>query len=346
MTPTPTDAPTAIPTDTQLPTNTPIPDDTSTSTPVPPTDTPRPAVATPTPRPPTSTPVPEAVLSGHIAFTVFNNGYKERPAYDVYIAPPDGSNKQILAPRRRQPQFSPDGTRLVTMGMENEKEKLWVRDLATGGEREIGNTPIESMQPSWSPEGNSVLYASTEMADRQSRLFVVDARGAPESRPWLKAGSADLIGRFPTWMTNGQIVYTGCDKWANTGQCGIIRVNPDGQTPVLLTANERDGVDLAPSGRGNTVVFMSNRDGNWQVYSVPLGGGPARNLSNSPGDNGLPTISPDGQYIGFVSNRSGPWAIWVMRLDGSGQRMLFNLDGGYAAGSNIDWTTERISWGP
>jgi len=286
------------------------------------------------------------VLSGHIAFTVFNPRYPERPAYDVYIAATDGSNKGVLAPRRRQPQFSPDGSHLVVMGMENEREKLWVRDLVNGSERPVSNTPIESMQPSWSPEGNSVLYASTELSDRQSRLFVVDARGAPESRPWLKAGSADLIGRFPTWMTNGQIVYTGCDKWGNSGQCGIVRINPDGQSPVMLTANERDGVDLAPSGRGNAVVFMSNREGTWQVYSVPLGGGAARNLSNAPGDNGLPTISPDGQFVAFVSNRGGSWAVWAMRLDGSGQRLLFNLDGSYAAGGNIDWTTERISWGP
>ena len=70
------------------------------------------------------------------------------------------------------------------------------------------------------------------------------------------------------------------------------------------------------------------------------------NLSNAPGDNGLPTISPDGQFVAFVSNRGGPWAVWAMSLDGSGQRLLFNLDGSYAAGSNIDWTTERISWGP
>jgi hypothetical protein len=344
---TPTAAPTATPTETQPPTDTPVPVDTDTATPVPPTDTPRPPTATPVPRPPTATPAPAAVLSGHIVFTVFNIGYRERPAYDVFMSSPDGSNKQVIAPRRRQPQFSPDGNRLITMGMENDKEKLWVRDLVSGAERAINNTPVEAMQPSWSPEGNSVLYASTELADRQSRLFVVDARGAPETRPWLKTGSTDLIGRFPTWMTNGQIVYTGCDKWANTGQCGIIRVNPDGQAPVMLTANARDGIDLAPSGRGNTVVFMSDRDGNWQIYTMPLAGdGQARNISNAPGDNGLPTISPDGQFIAFVSNRSGQWAVWAMRLDGSGQRLLFNLDGGYATGSNVDWTTERISWGP
>ena len=237
---TPTRAPTETPTETVPPTITPTPADTSTPTDVPPTATPRPATATAVPRPSTATPAPAAVLAGRIAYTIFNIGYRERPAYDVYLARTDGSSKQLIAPRRRQPAFSADGSRLLVMGMENEREKLLIRDLSNGSEREVSNTPIESMQPSWSPAGGSILYASTELSDRQSRLYVVDARGAGESRPWLKAGGADLIGRFPTWLGNGQIVYTGCDKWGNSGQCGIIRVNPDGLSPATRAEKKRD----------------------------------------------------------------------------------------------------------
>ena len=69
--------------------------------------------------------------------------------------------------------------------------------------------------------------------------------------------------------------------------------------PAMLTTNARDGVDLAPSGRGNTIVFMSNRDGNWQVYSVPLAGGTATNLTNAPGDNGLAKTRESRPCVGF-----------------------------------------------
>lgn len=325
------------------PTDTATPGDTDTPAP---TNTPRPPTNTPVPRPPTATPVPAAVVKGHIAYPVFNALYTDKPGYDTYIQAVDGSGRALIAPRRRQPQIAANGSLLLNMGIEPNHEKLWIRDLASGAERPIENTPIEAMDPSWSPDGNSVLYSSTEMDDRQSRLFIVDARGASDHREWLKFGSIDLIGRYPTWINNGQIVYSGCDKWGGTGQCGIVRVNPDGQAPAMLTNNERDGVDVAPSGRGGTVVFMSRRDGNWEVYSVPLGGGPAKNLTNSPGEDGLPTLSPDGQSVAFVSNRSGQWAVWTMKLDGSGQKMLFNTEGGFATGDTLDWSNERISWGP
>jgi Tol biopolymer transport system component len=230
--------------------------------------------------------------------------------------------------------------------MENDHEKIYVQDVATGREVEIANTPTESMLPSWSPDGAFVLFAAADMADRQSRLYIVDVRGAPESRQWLRTGTIDLIGRYPTWLPNGQIVYSGCDKWANTGACGIVRVNPDGGEPTMLTTNERDGVDVAPTGNASTVLFMSRRDGNSEIYSVPRAGGPARNLSNDPAEDGLPVLSPDGKSIAFVSNRSGRLAVWAMKADGSSARELFPLEGEYASGANLDWTSERITWAP
>ncbi|MBI5878669.1 MAG: PD40 domain-containing protein [Chloroflexi bacterium] len=356
-TPTPAGAAALVPTATATATPSPVAAETPTALPatatvIPPTattaaatHTPAPPTNTPVPRPPTATPVPAVVLSGRIAFTVLNPSVHDRPIYDVVLSGVDGANRTTIAPRRRQPVFSPDGGRLLTMGMDDNKQKLLIKDVNTGQETDIGNTPVESMLPSWSPDGATVLFAAADLDDRQSRLYIVDARGAPENRtPIRTAPKIDLIGRYPTWLPDGQIVYTGCDKWGGSGQCGIIRVNPDGGSPTFLTANERDGTDTAPSGNGSTVLFMSNRDGNWEVYAIPLSGGAARNLTSSPGDDGLPVFSPDGKFIAFVSNRSGQWAVWAMRADGSDPRQLFTLDGGFASGAGLDWTSERLSW--
>lgn len=357
MGPTPTSPPTLTPSPTLIattPTSSPAPTATNTptapsTTPTPeptpaPTNTPRPPTNTPVPRPPTNTPTPPITLNGRIAFAIFNTGYTERKAYDVYIANTDGSERQRVAPKDRQPQFHPDGSRLVVRGMDLEKEKLFVRDLG-GGEREISNTPLEAANPSWSPDGNYIVYASNEMDDRQSRLYVIPIKGAPEQRQPLRANGKDIIGRYPTWLPSGQIVFAGRDG----GQTGIMRVNPDGTGLLMLNSVCGDThrcIDTAPAGSGNTVVFMSNRDGNFELYSVPLDGGEARNLTNHSADDGLPAFSPDGTFIAFVSNRGGQWAIWTMRPDGRNLKQLFTLDGSYAQGDDLDWIYERISWGP
>ncbi|MCA1554719.1 MAG: zinc-ribbon domain-containing protein, partial [Chloroflexi bacterium] len=214
--------------------------------------TPRPTTDTPTALPPTATATSVAAnLRGHIAYAMLS---ANRASYDVWLSQIDGSNRAIMSPRARQPQYSRDGSRLVTVGMGDFRAKLFIRDLTSGAEAPIENTPIEARDPSWSPDGQSVVYASTELEDRQARLYIVDARGAPEQRKPLRFGSIDLFGRYPTWLASGAIVYAGCDRWGNSGQCGIVRVNPDGNSPTLLTANARDGVDGAPGGFGGTVV--------------------------------------------------------------------------------------------
>jgi Tol biopolymer transport system component len=90
-----------------------------------------------------------------------------------------------------------------------------------------------------------------------------------------------------------------------------------------------------------------------EVYRVNLDGAGSLRLTNSPGNDGLPTWSPDGAHIAFASDREGGWAVWVMSANGSGQRKLFAFPGppeGYVARepefSTRGWVEERISWGP
>ncbi len=79
-----------------------------------------------------------------------------------------------------------------------------------------------------------------------------------------------------------------------------------------------------------------------------LDGAGTKNLSNSPDSNdGLPTVSPDGNWVAFVSDRSGRWAVWVVPVAGGPAQKLFDLPGDNPWGDgDRAWTNERISWGP
>jgi Tol biopolymer transport system component len=112
------------------------------------------------------------------------------------------------------------------------------------------------------------------------------------------------------------------------------------QAPQRLTDHAGDA---APAVNGDQVVFMSDRDGNWEIYRVQLDGSGLRRLTDRAAIDGLPVWSPDGQFIAFVSDEGGHWAVWSMRPDGSDRRLLFELGG---AGLGPDWPRERISWGP
>ena len=54
------------------------------------------------------------------------------------------------------------------------------------------------------------------------------------------------------------------------------------------------------------IAFVSNRDGNWEIYVMNTDGGNQRNLTNNPAADLAPSWSPDGKRIVFQSDRGGP----------------------------------------
>jgi len=96
--------------------------------------------------------------------------------------------------------------------------------------------------------------------------------------------------------------------------------------PLALDAYEFDRLTYHPandfqpalSPDGQTVVFLSERDGQSDVFSVPLMGGQPVNLTQTPcAQEDTPVFSPDGSVIAFASDRSGDWDIYLMNPDGS-----------------------------
>ncbi len=73
---------------------------------------------------------------------------------------------------------------------------------------------------------------------------------------------------------------------------------------------------------GRTIVFVSWRDGNGEVYAMDADGSEPRNLTQHPAKDVRPAWSPDGRRIAFVSRRDGNSEVYVMNADGSGKRNL------------------------
>ncbi|PYX34191.1 MAG: hypothetical protein DMG80_03150 [Acidobacteria bacterium] len=72
------------------------------------------------------------------------------------------------------------------------------------------------------------------------------------------------------------------------------------------------------------ILFQSDRDGNWEIYTMRTDGSEQINLSRHPADDTQPSLSPDGHRIVFVSNRDGNSEIYVTNTDGSRVRRLTN----------------------
>jgi len=72
----------------------------------------------------------------------------------------------------------------------------------------------------------------------------------------------------------------------------------------------------APTARNGQIAFVSNRDGNNEIYVMDADGTKARDVSNSPADDHAPAWSPDGTRIAFASDREESADIYMMNADG------------------------------
>ena len=72
------------------------------------------------------------------------------------------------------------------------------------------------------------------------------------------------------------------------------------------------------------IAFVSDRDGNVEIYVMDADGSNLTNLTNNPAYDWLPVWSPDGSRIAFVSDRDGNWEIYVVDADGSNLTNLTN----------------------
>lgn len=281
---------------------------------------------------PASQPVPADSLTGRIAYPVFNG-----TTYDLYVARADGSERQLLITSASQPQFSADGSRLAYHSWRNDKRGLVAADVSGANERIVGRN-LEDQLPTWSPDGQRIIFLSRRSGQRASELFTVSAAG----------GEPSIIGNgeYPTWGPDGRLAFKG---WMATG-VGLRLSNADLTDIQPLSDHDTDTAP-AISPDAARIAFMSRRDGNWNIYVVNRDGSGLIQVTDDPAEDGLPAWSPDGRVVAFVSNRGGPWAMWAAVPESGAERQLFTLEGspdGFVAGEDLDksrgWAEERISW--
>jgi hypothetical protein len=166
--------------------------------------------------------------------------------------------------------------------------------------------------PNWLPDGRTLLYNS---GGRLYRIPV--AGGKPEV---IDTGFATRCNNDHGVSPDGKLLAIS-DQSQGQRKSLIYTLPLGGGTPRLATATGPSyWHGWSPDGK--TLVFCGERDGEFDVYRIPVDGGKETRLTTAKGLDDGPEFSPDGQLIYFNSERTGRMQIWRMKPDGSEQEQV------------------------
>ncbi len=162
------------------------------------------------------------------------------------------------------PAISPDGSRLAAVQTLDGGSSIWIKQLDRGAPVRL-TLEIDGSDPTWTPDGRSVTFAS--FADGVPVLFTQRADGSAKAALQLseKRGAAG-----PRWSRDGKwLVFTTFMRTPGSGD--ILGIRPGTDTlPVSLVATRftETSPDLSPDGRW--LAYTSDESGREEVYVVPF----------------------------------------------------------------------------
>jgi len=170
--------------------------------------------------------------------------------------------------------------------------------------------------PNWSRDGKYFLFNS------KGRIYQLPVTGGTPER--LDTGVAIRCN-------NDHGISPDGTQFAVSDQTGA-----DNKSRIYLLpiagGQARQITPLAPSywhgwsPDGKTLAYCAERNGEFDIYTMPVEGGEEKRLTTAPGLDDGPDYSPDGKYIYFNSERTGLMQIWRMKPDGSEQTQITSDD--------------------
>ena len=188
---------------------------------------------------------------------------------------------------------------------------------------------FSAFSPAWSPRGDQIAFSVGRYFRAAGHPPAQVALIRPDGSGYRVIADDGVNNGFPSWSPDGKRI-----AYKKERQLMILSLE-DGKLAVLTSGSHYDNFPQW-SPKGDRIAFTSNRDGDFEIYTIKPDGTDIRRLTNTRGNDGHCIWSPDGEWMVFSSSRMGfkdeapladnipqPYGeLFVMRADGSGVRQL------------------------
>jgi Tol biopolymer transport system component len=233
------------------------------------------------------------------------------------------------------PVFSPDGKQLLysqygNNGMNTSDTSVQIMNADGTGKHPLFHRDATSaFDAVWAPAADWIAFCVGKYFRAPGLPSSQIALIKPDGTGYHEVAEDGINNGFPSWSPDGKrIVY-------KRGKQLVILTVADGKIVPLTDGSHYDNFPKW-SPKGNVILFTTDRDGDFELYTIRPDGTGLTRVTNSPGNDAHSIWSDDGEWIVFSSGRKGfkdemalydgvpqPYGeIFAMRADGSDVRQL------------------------
>ena len=195
---------------------------------------------------------------------------------------------------------------------DDDESILEIYDIETGKSEVVKEFDYLIEAPNWSPDGKFLTYNSN------GRIFIFDLE-TKESKE-VDTGFVNRCNNDHVLSPDGKSIAISHGT-KEDHQSRIYTVSLEGGVPRLITP-------MAPSylhgwsPDGKTLAYCAERNGNFDIYTIPVEGGEETRLTTAEDLDDGAEYDSAGEYIWFNSVRSGLMQAWRMKADGTEQTQM------------------------
>ena len=260
-----------------------------------------------------------------IAFLTDRNGYKEimvmRAAdgkiLETVVKGEKAGDYEEMHWLRGGITWSPDGTMLAFATKAGNRDAIHISKVEGTGQNKVIKPDMDAIySPSWSPDGSKILFSAINKG--RLDLFTVNV----ETEAITRLTNDFFDESTAQWSPDGTQIVFASDRLEEPYEITVVSarrgydifiMNADGSGIRRITTSPFQDLNPSWSPDGKNIVFISDRNGISNLYTVNLEEMTVRPLTNLLTSASSPTWSPDGDRIAFTSFKEGGWDIYIVK---------------------------------
>ncbi|MEO8200230.1 MAG: CehA/McbA family metallohydrolase, partial [Gemmatimonadota bacterium] len=228
-----------------------------------------------------------------------------------------------------QPDWSPDGTRVVYVSSRNDALELRLLDLETHVVSVLLANGAVNLEPRWSPDGRRLAFVSTTFEGRW-HVYLADFRNDKlEGITRVTEDRDSGLPRYyyskydhylsPAWSPDGNELLLISNRDHTWGSGTFWRMSAKAGGTMRQIHDEettwRARPDWSPNGKRVVYSSYQGRQRN-QLWVMTADGANPFQLTFGDFDATDPRWSPEGTRIAYVSNIDGNTSLWTVTVPG------------------------------